>query len=75
MPNFASAIPWEKWRRLYQGVLQSLPAAQMDNVASRLEKYNPKTALLRPAIESVWEQIVASDNWQPFYQLVQDIKE
>ncbi|MBC6475135.1 MAG: YdiU family protein [Hormoscilla sp. GM102CHS1] len=75
IPNFASAIPWEKWRRLYQGVLQSLPAAEMDNVASRLEKYNPKTVLLRPAIESVWEQIVASDNWQPFYQLVQDIKE
>jgi len=75
IPNFASAIPWEKWRRLYQGVLQSLPAAQMDNVASRLEKYNPKTVLLRPAIESVWSEIVEFDDWQPFYQLVRDIKE
>ena len=35
---------------------------------------NPKTALLRPVIESVWERITEDDNWQPFYDLVETLQ-
>ena len=41
----------------------------MDKIGDRLRFNNPKTALLRPAIESVWEPIVSEDNWEPFHDL------
>ncbi|MEW6493907.1 MAG: protein adenylyltransferase SelO family protein, partial [Cyanobacteriota bacterium] len=40
------------------------------DVATRLRDKNPKTALLRPVIEDVWNAIAQEDNWQPFYELV-----
>lgn len=77
IPNWSSAAPWsiwEDWRNLYHRILQSFPASEMVNIANRLGQYNPKTVLLRPVIESVWEPIAIEDNWQPFNELVAQLQ-
>ena len=62
------------WRNLYHQVLTQLPSDEMDNISQRLKQSNPKTALLRPVIESVWESIANEDNWQPFNELVKRLQ-
>jgi len=59
-----------KWRDFYYHILQSLSSAELEGISQRLREKNPKTALLRPVIEEVWEAISQEDNWQPFYELV-----
>ena len=63
----------DNWRNLYHKVLSQLPLDEMDNIAQRLKQSNPKTVLLRPVIESVWEPIANEDDWQPFYDLLSRI--
>src|SRR4028118_2261839 len=63
-----------RWRELYHHSLQSLSADELENIAKRLRDKNPKTALLRPVIEEVWEAIAQDDNWQPFYELLKRIQ-
>jgi uncharacterized protein YdiU (UPF0061 family) len=62
------------WRVIYNHILQSLSTEELEDVAKRLRDKNPKTALLRPLIEEVWEAIAGEDNWQPFYELVRRIQ-
>jgi uncharacterized protein YdiU (UPF0061 family) len=64
----------ERWANLYHQCLNALPMESMEEVAHCLRFHNPKTALLRPVIESVWEAISAEDNWQPFYQLIETVQ-
>jgi len=64
----------EAWRNLYLQILLSLPESKMDNMLERLQRYNPKTVLLRPEIEAVWEKIDQEDNWEPFYQLISRLR-
>jgi uncharacterized protein YdiU (UPF0061 family) len=47
-----------------------LPPDSLSQIDDTLTHYNPKTALLRPLIESVWEAITSKDDWQPFQELV-----
>lgn len=63
----------DNWRNLYHQILTSLSLDEMDKIAQRLKQSNPKTVLLRPVIESVWEPIANEDNWQPFYDLLSRI--
>lgn len=44
----------------------------MANVGTTLIQYNPQSNLLRPVIEEIWQPIVEQDNWQPFYNLIQN---
>lgn len=70
------AIPAEylnNWRSLYQEILTQNELDEIDNIAQTLKQSNPKTALLRPVIESVWEPIASEDNWQPFNDLLKRI--
>lgn len=69
-----SLVGWEKWCVTYQEILQSLPLEKIDQIKETLEYYNPRTALLRPVIESVWQPIVEEDNWQPFANLLHKIQ-
>jgi serine/tyrosine/threonine adenylyltransferase len=46
----------------------------MDAIAQRLIQHNPLKILLRPEIEAVWEHITLEDDWQPFYNLVEQIQ-
>ena len=64
----------QHWRQLYHHLLQFLSGDELEKMPQRLRRYNPKTVLLRPEIEAIWEPIVAEDNWQPFYDLLQRIK-
>ncbi|OLP18457.1 hypothetical protein BST81_10195 [Leptolyngbya sp. 'hensonii'] len=65
----------EQWRKQYRQALLSLPPEEMPQVADRLKRYNPSLVLLRPEIEAVWEAIAQEDNWQPFYDLLQKIRQ
>jgi uncharacterized protein YdiU (UPF0061 family) len=64
----------DAWRLTYQRSLGSLPPQAMTTVARQLRRTNPKTILLRPAIEAIWEPITLSDDWEPFYQLLQNLQ-
>ncbi len=62
------------WRSLYFQTLLSCPESEMTAIADRLQRHNPLTTLLRPAIEAIWEPISIEDNWQPFYDLLTQIR-
>lgn len=64
---------FEQWRSFYQQALNSLSPAEFDRVAHRLSQHNPLTVIVRPLIESIWEPITQDDNWQPFYELLNQI--
>lgn len=66
---------FDNWCFAYHQILNNLPIEEMDKIGGNLKYYNPKTALLRPIIESVWERITEEDNWQPFYDLVATLQE
>lgn len=65
---------FDNWCLLYHKILNNFPPEQIEVIAKTLARHNPKTVLLRPVIESVWESIATEDNWQPFYDLVKRIQ-
>jgi serine/tyrosine/threonine adenylyltransferase len=75
---FADAEPTESvqpWRLVYHRILQNLSREELDEVASCLQLSNSKIALIRSEIEKVWEPIFTEDNWQPFDDIITQIKE
>lgn len=74
LPSNSSVECLEEWRSLYQRILSNIPPDEMDNIAQSLARSNPKTVLLRPMIEAVWEPIANEDNWEPFYDLLRRIQ-
>ncbi|MCA1993823.1 MAG: YdiU family protein [Coleofasciculus sp. S288] len=64
----------ESWRELYNHSLQSLSIEDLEAMKRRLQEQNPKTALLRPVIEEIWNAIAQDDNWIPFYALVKRLQ-
>ncbi len=62
------------WQQLYQQSIGSLTPEQLSLVGETLTKTNPATVPLRPLIEEVWESIAQEDNWQPFYDLVAELR-
>jgi uncharacterized protein YdiU (UPF0061 family) len=71
----AAAALLQVWQQEYHRCLKALPESAMATVAQRLQSSNPKTVLLRPEIEAVWEPITVEDDWQPFYGLLQRIQQ
>jgi serine/tyrosine/threonine adenylyltransferase len=65
---------FDDWCILYHQILNDLDSHRFDVIAQTLAVHNPKTALLRPVIESTWEAIAQEDNWQPFYELIEAIE-
>jgi serine/tyrosine/threonine adenylyltransferase len=65
---------WTSWKALYHLVLTSLPKDEFIKIGDRLKSSNPKTALLRPLIEEVWDAIADKDDWQLFEELVQRLQ-
>ncbi len=74
VPASGTSESFDKWCISYHKILNNFHPEQMDVIAQNLARHNPKTVLLRPAIESVWEQISQEDNWQPFSDLVKRIQ-
>ncbi len=64
----------QQWRQLYYHHLQTLSPLELEEIQKRLQRYHPTVILLRPEIEAVWEPIVTEDNWQPFRELLQQIR-
>ncbi len=65
---------WTAWKALYHLVLTSLSKDEFIQVGDRLKSANPKTALLRPLIEEVWDAIADNDDWRSFEELVQRLQ-
>ncbi len=74
MPEIVGNSGYDKWRQLYHQVLSELPASELAAVDRLLTQSNPQTILLRPQIEAIWEPITQTDNWEPFYELLQKIR-
>lgn len=70
LPNEPSA---QRWVTLYRLALTQEPS--FEAIATRLAQHNPKTVPVRPEIEAVWEPIVATDDWDPLYALLDRIRE
>ncbi|MEO1393238.1 MAG: YdiU family protein [Cyanobacteria bacterium J06634_5] len=70
----AAAQQLEKWKKAYHYSLNQLSTEQMSDVQQCLSKANPKTVLLRPKIEAIWEPITEEDNWEPFYELLKKVQ-
>jgi uncharacterized protein YdiU (UPF0061 family) len=70
VPSVGSSTIFDNWCLLYHKILNNFDPEQMQTISQTLAKYNPQANLLRPVIESIWQPIVESDNWQPFYDLV-----
>ncbi len=64
----------QHWQQNYHRALNEVPSDELDAIAQRLRQYNPDTVLLRPEIEAIWEPITVDDNWQPFYDLLDRIR-
>lgn len=64
----------EDWLNLYHKILTNVTQSELDDIAEQMKRTNPKTVLLRPVIESIWEPIANEDNWQPFNDLLTRIQ-
>ncbi len=62
------------WSGIYHRILTNLTPEEIEKVTQTLVCYNPQTVILRPVIESIWEQITQEDDWQPFYTLLNQIQ-
>jgi serine/tyrosine/threonine adenylyltransferase len=62
------------WAGVYHRVLTNLSTEEIEKVEKTLIQYNPRTVILRPVIESIWEPIAQEDNWQPFSDLLKEIQ-
>nr|Q7NN18.1 RecName: Full=Protein adenylyltransferase SelO [Gloeobacter violaceus PCC 7421] len=69
-PVVGAPEAFELWRESYFRALASLSDSELLRVGERLNRHNPTTVLLRPAIEAVWAAIDQNDDWQPFYDLI-----
>ncbi|MUG94204.1 YdiU family protein [Scytonema sp. UIC 10036] len=74
VPVSGSSQLFDDWCIIYHKILNSFDTEQINAIAQTLIRYNPKTVILRPVIESIWEPIVQEDNWQPFYELLARIQ-
>ncbi len=74
VPVVGSSPLFDNWCILYHKILNDFHPDQMEKIAKTLAESNPQTVLLRPVIESIWEEITQADNWQPFHELIQRIQ-
>ncbi|ERT09439.1 hypothetical protein M595_0461 [Lyngbya aestuarii BL J] len=65
----------ESWQQLYHHYLQTLSPTEMQEMKARLQQHNPSFVPLRAEIEAIWEPIIVEDNWEPFYTLLQQVKQ
>jgi serine/tyrosine/threonine adenylyltransferase len=75
MPQVMANSGCEKWFQLYHRVLSNMSESELQLVGGVLDRSNPRTILLRPQIEAIWEPISENDDWEPFYTLLGKIRE
>ncbi len=74
MPEVVGNSGFQQWLQLYHQALSDLPELERGLVGDVLTKSNPRTILLRPQIESIWDPIAQSNDWDPFYDLLAKIR-
>ncbi|ARV59686.1 hypothetical protein BZZ01_14540 [Nostocales cyanobacterium HT-58-2] len=74
VPVSGASEIFDNWCILYHKLLNNFDPEQINIISQTLARYNPKTVILRPVIESIWEPIAQEDNWQPFYELIKRIQ-
>jgi serine/tyrosine/threonine adenylyltransferase len=74
MPGVVANSGYQRWLELYHRVLSDVPASELNSIANTLTRVNPQTILLRSQIEAVWEPIAQSNDWEPFYTLLDRIR-
>jgi serine/tyrosine/threonine adenylyltransferase len=74
MPEVVGNSGYQKWLQLFHQALSSIGESELDLVGKMMTRSNPQTILLRPQIESIWEPIAQSNNWQPFDDLLAMIR-
>ncbi|MGI0483132.1 protein adenylyltransferase SelO [Geminocystis sp. CENA526] len=62
---------FRSWRLLYHQALENFVREELDEIKNRLDRANPPVVPVRSIIEAIWHPISAEDNWQPFYDLLQ----
>jgi serine/tyrosine/threonine adenylyltransferase len=60
------------WPQLYQRA--ALKRTDLALIAPQLQQHNPRIVPLRPLIEATWDAIADADNWQPFADLVAQLR-
>jgi uncharacterized protein YdiU (UPF0061 family) len=73
-PGVDPADALQDWRSIYHRILQTRSTGELATIGETL-KINPFVVPLRPEIEAIWEPITEEDNWQPFYDLLDRIRE
>jgi serine/tyrosine/threonine adenylyltransferase len=74
MPEVVNSSGYHQWLQVYHQALSDLPESEFNSVGSILDKSNPRTILLRPQIEAIWEPIAQENNWEPFNELLVKIR-
>jgi serine/tyrosine/threonine adenylyltransferase len=72
--EIVSSSSYQPWLQLYQQALGNLPKMQRDAIAEVMIRSNPRTILLRPQIEAIWEPIAQENNWESFNTLLTKIR-
>ncbi|MEM7556472.1 MAG: YdiU family protein [Cyanobacteria bacterium P01_A01_bin.84] len=62
------------WAGIYHRILSNVSTDGIVKVGENLKKYNPLNVIVRPIIEEVWEAISKRDDWQPFYDLLGNMR-
>jgi serine/tyrosine/threonine adenylyltransferase len=62
------------WSGIYHRILANLTPDELEKVGQTLNRYNPQTVIVRNVIESIWEPITLTDNWESFYGLLAEIQ-
>jgi uncharacterized protein YdiU (UPF0061 family) len=63
-----------QWRQHYHHLLLDTSPTVLEAMSTTLHRYNPQVVPIRPRIEAIWEPIAQDDNWQPFYELLEQIR-
>lgn len=66
---------WQQWATTFDRLLQACSTEDLEHVGDRLRWFNPQVTLVRPVIETMWAAITEADDWQPFYDWLDDLWE
>lgn len=62
------------WKLAYFQALNYLPESEVTNIQANLQTYNSLVIMTRATIERIWAAITEQDDWEPFNQLILEIK-
>ena len=74
MPEVMANSGYQRWLEIYHRVLSNMPESELNLGGEIMARSNPQTILLRPQIESIWEPIAQTNDWEPFYALLAKIR-